>query len=220
MNKLTLITGNKNYSSWSLRPWLVLRHCGIEFDEIRIALYRDDSAAKLAQWSPSGLVPALRHGDFALWDSLAIVEYINELYPQYQLWPADIRARALARAVSAEMHAGFSALRQNMPMNCRGSFPGKGMTPDVHKDIERICTLWRQCRHTYGASGHFLFGSFTIADAMYAPVALRFKTYGVKLDDVCQRYADTVLALPAMQEWIQAGCEESEVLEQYELYRV
>ncbi len=218
MSSLTLIIGNKNYSSWSMRPWLVLRQAGIDFKEVRIPLYQENSREQLLRWSPSGLVPALHHGQLRLWDSLAIAEYINEMFPEKNLWPRDRAPRAVARSISAEMHAGFSALRHNMPMNCRSTFPGKGLTTESRADIERITALWRQCRVDYGADGALLFGHFTIADAMYAPVTLRFKTYGVPLDPVCAAYVDAVASLPAVVEWVSAGQRESERLPAFEPY--
>jgi len=212
MTTLTLIIGNKNYSSWSLRPWLAMRQAGIDFTEIRIPLDLPETRQQLLQHSPSGRVPALRHGDLLLWESLAICEYIAERFPDRQLYPADPAARAIARAVSAEMHAGFSDLRHNMPMDCRSRYPGQGMTPAVHQDIERITALWYTCRQQFGADGAFLFGSFGIADAMYAPVVSRFITYGVKLDPLAQAYADAIWALPAMQAWVSAATLETEII--------
>lgn len=215
MDQFTLVIGNKNYSSWSLRPWLLLKQSGIPFKEIRLALGRDD----LTQHSPSGLVPALKHGALTLWDSLAIAEYLAEQFPEKELWPRDVEARAVARSVSAEMHSGFTSMRTHMNMNCRGYFPGKGMTPEVEKDIRRIQQVWQDCRSRYGKQGEFLFGKFSIADAMYAPVSFRFVTYAVPLPPVAQAYADTLQRLPAMQEWLAAAKAETEVIEQYEQYR-
>ena len=218
MSAFTLVIGNKNYSSWSMRPWLVLRHFGIPFDEVRIPLYLPESRPKLAAWSPSGLVPLLRDGDLKVWDSLAICEYLNERFPEHRLWPDDLEARATARAVSAEMHSGFTNLRGNMVMNLRAHLPGKGRTPECLQDIERIVALWTDCRARFGAGGDFLFGRFSIADAMYAPVATRFQTYGVELEGAARAYADALLALPAVREWAAAGAAESEVIPMFELY--
>ena len=215
MNPLTLVIGNKNYSSWSLRPWLLLRQAGTPFEEIRLALGRDD----LSKYSPSGLVPVLKHGALAIWDSLAIAEYLAEQFPEKELWPRDVEARAMARSVSAEMHSGFTHLRTHMNMNCRSHFPGKGMTPEVAKDIQRIQQIWQDCRSRFGDGGPFLFGAFSIADAMYAPVSFRFITYAVPLSPVAETYVRTLQDLPAMQEWLAAAKEESEVIEQYEQYR-
>ena len=215
MNLLTLVIGNKNYSSWSLRPWLLLRQASIPFEEVRLVLGIDD----LSKHSPSGLVPVLKHGALTIWDSLAIAEYLAEQFPEKALWPRDVEARAVARAVSAEMHSGFINLRTHMNMNCRGHFPGKGMTPEVAKDIQRIQQIWQDCRSRFGKDGDFLFGKFSIADAMYAPVSFRFVTYAVPLAPVAREYVSTLQDLPAMQEWLAAAKEESEVIEQYEQYR-
>lgn len=215
MSELTLIIGNKNYSSWSLRPWLLLKYAGIPFSEIRIPLYSSEWDNILSH-SPSGKVPALRDGGLTVWDSLAICEYLAESFPGPQLWPSDKDARAVARSVSAEMHSGFAELRKNMTMNCRKSFPDKGRAPGVQEDIDRIQQLWNDCRARFGKEGPFLFGQFSIADTMYAPVATRFTTYAVQMDKVSAAYVRTVLALPAMQEWYTAARDEKEVIEQYE----
>ncbi len=219
MNPLTLVIGNKNYSSWSLRPWLVLRHLGIAFEEVRIPLYRPDSVGALAVWSPSGKVPVLHDGDLRVWDSLAICEYLAERFPDQRLWPEDRAARAVARSVVSEMHAGFTGLRHAMSMNIRSRYPGKGRTPECLKDIERILAIWVDCRSRFGAGGAFLFGRFGIADAMYAPVVLRFRTYGVPLEGVAQDYADAVLALPALQAWVTDALAESERIEKFDIYK-
>ena len=218
MTPLTLIIGNKNYSSWSLRPWLVLRQASIPFEEVRILLYRPESAAALAAWSPSGKVPALHDGDTGVWDSLAICEYLHERFPEQGLWPVDAAARAVARSVSAEMHAGFDALRQSMSMNIRGHYPDKGRTPECLADIERILAIWADCRARYGHGGDFLFGRFSIADAMYAPVVLRFQTYGVALEGAARDYADAILWLPALQAWVADAQAEAERIEKFDLY--
>ncbi len=163
MTPLTLVIGNKNYSSWSLRPWLLLRQFEVPFNEVRIPLYRTDTLDELRAWSPSGLVPLLQHGDIKVWDSLAICEYLHECFPEHRLWPEDVAARALARSVSAEMHAGFGALRQAMSMNIRGRYPDKGRTPACLKDIERILTIWTDCRaRRFGADGDFLLAQFAL----------------------------------------------------------
>ena len=216
MTPLTLIIGNKNYSSWSLRPWLLLRQAGIPFEEVRIPLYAPGSTEALAAWSPSGKVPALHDGDLRVWDSLAICEYLAERFPEKQLWPADAAARAVARSVSAEMHAGFAALRQHMSMNIRARRPGQGRTPECLADVERILAIWTDCRARFGSGGDFLFGRFSIADAMYAPVALRFQTYGVALTGAAKDYADAVLALPAVREWVADGVAETERIAAFE----
>jgi len=214
MAQYTLVIGNKAYSSWSMRPWLLMKQAGLAFDEVRIPLYQEGHDRKIREYSPAGRVPVLVDGAVTVWDSLAICEYLAERHAEKILWPANAAARAHARAVSAEMHAGFAALRSNMGMNVRRSFPGVGMTPEVAKDIARIEQLWEDCLQRYG--GPFLFGAFGIADAMYAPVATRFRTYAVGLSAVAQRYADLLLALPAVAEWYAAAHAETEVLPQFE----
>jgi glutathione S-transferase len=216
MTDLILTIGNKNYSSWSLRPWLLLKQAGIPFRERYIPIRSEQWFAQISRLSPSGKVPALTHGAVRVWDSLAICEYLAEQFPDKQLWPADVATRAAARSVSAEMHSGFQALRQNMFMNIRRSMPGRGRTPEALADIERITAIWNDCRARYGAQGPFLFGRFSIADAMYAPIALRFQTYGVSVDGAAGDYARTLLAQPAMQEWAAAARAEKEQLAHYE----
>jgi glutathione S-transferase len=213
MAEFTLYVGNKNYSSWSLRPWLALKRTGAEFDEVLIPLDQPTTRATILKVSPSGRVPVLLHGEFAVWDSLAICEYLAERFPEAKLWPEDGAARAVARSASAEMHSGFAALRGHLPMNIRSSFPNRGVTPEVQAEINRIVALWRDCRRRFGAGGPFLFGDFTIADAMFAPVVTRFRTYRVALDDEAQAYCDAVWAMPAMQEWAQAAANEPMVIE-------
>ena len=218
MPRLTLVIGNKNYSSWSLRPWLVLRHAGIPFEEVRIPLYTPESTSALAARSPSGKVPALHDGDVRVWDSLAICETLNERFPDKQLWPADAAARAVARSVSAEMHSGFTGLRENMVMNIRGRYPGKGRTPECLADIKRMLAIWTDCRARFGDGGKFLFGRFGVADAMVAPVVLRFQTYGVALEGTARDYAEAILALPALQAWMADALAETERIEKFDLY--
>lgn len=217
MTQLTLVIGNKNYSSWSLRPWLAMKQAGLEFDEIRIALDTPTSLQEIRQYSPAGKVPILLDNGLTIWDSLAICEYLAEHYPTKHWWPEDKAARAVARSISAEMHSGFQALRQNMPMNCRAFLPGKGMAPGVQADIDRITAIWRDCRQNFGTGGEMLFGDFTIADAMFAPVVSRFTTYDVQLDPTSRAYAETIWALPAMQEWVAAAQTKIEVLADFEL---
>jgi glutathione S-transferase len=201
MGGLKLIIGNKNYSSWSMRPWLLMRQHCIEFDEVQIPLRQPDSLERKLAYSPAGKVPILIDGDMRIWESLAIVEHLAEKFPEKHLWPADSEARGVARSVSAEMHAGFASLRSHMPLNCRARRPGAGRGPGVQEDIDRICEIWRDCRARYGAAGEFLFGDFTAADAMFAPVASRFQTYGVELDRNGAKYAGVILAMPAVREW-------------------
>lgn len=200
---LQLVIGNKNFSSWSLRPWLLLKQAGLPFREIPVRLRQADTKAQILAHSPSGKVPALIDGDLTVWDSLAICEYLAEKASlnHVDLWPADPKARAEARSVSAEMHSGFAALRQQMSMEVAASRPGEGQTPEVLADVARIAALWTSCRERFAAAGPFLFGDLSVADAMYAPVAFRFHTYGVELPPLAAAYRDTLLALPAMQEW-------------------
>lgn len=217
MADLTIVIGNKNYSSWSLRGWLALKLTGAEFEEIRIPLDLPDTHAEILNYSPSGRVPALRHGDMWIWESLAIAEYLAEIFPEAGLWPSDRVARARARAVSAEMHAGFVALRTHMPMDCRSSWPDRGREPGVKADYDRVTTIWRDCRDQFGSGGDFLFGAFTIADAFFAPVVSRFRTYAVELDPISSAYADAIWTFPAMQEWLTEAGNESEVIEDHTL---
>jgi glutathione S-transferase len=195
---LHLVVGNKAYSSWSMRPWIAMVANGLQFRETVICLGQEDTAARIKAHSPSGKVPFLRHGDIGVWDSLAILEYLAEAFYDRPWWPTDPQARAMARAVAAEMHSGFQGLRQNMPMNVRRSYPGRGRTPESEADIARITALWRACRTNFGGGGPFLFGAFSNADAMYAPVVTRLATYGVDLDPVCRAYADAMRAHPAL----------------------
>ena len=214
--EFTLYIGNKNYSSWSLRAWLTLKHAGIAFDEVVIPLYTPESKAAILKHSPSGRVPCLKHGDVTVWDSLAIAEYVADLKPAAKLWPADPEARAVARGVSAEMHAGFAALRQNMPMNLRQAYPGQGLSPAVQADINRITALWRECRRRFAGDKPFLFGDFTIADAMYAPVVARFVIYAVVLDEAARDYVSHIFDLPAMRDWIAAAKDEPWSIAQFD----
>jgi len=217
MSDLTIILGNKNYSSWSLRAWLALKATGTEFDEIVIPLWLDGAKEQIFTHSPSGKVPALRHGDAVVWESLAICEHLAEMFPDAGLWPADPVARATARSVSNEMHAGFMALRRAMPMNCRAAKPGKGMTEGVAADVERVTAIWRDCRARFGTDGGLLFGGFTIADAMFAPVASRFRTYAVALDPVSAAYVDALHDLPAMRSWLAAAEAEPYTVAHFEI---
>ena len=207
---MILVIGNKNYSSWSLRPWLAMTVLGIPFQEQRIPLYVEGAKEKLRAYSPAGKVPCLVDGEQRVWDSLAILETLAERHPG--VWPADPAQRARARSISAEMHSGFANLRNHMSMNIRKRYPGKGRTPEVLAEIARVVEIWSERR------GPFLFGAFTAADAMYAPVVLRFRTYEVELPPVCRAYADAVLALPALQEWIADAEREAESLPQFEQY--
>ena len=209
MADFTLVIGNKNYSSWSLRGWLMARIAGIAFDEVLIPLDLPETQAAIRKHSPSGKVPVLLHRGLAIWESLAIAEYLNDLKPESGLWPAAEAARAHARSISAEMHAGFAELRDKMPMNIRASYARKGITPAVRADIERITGLWRDCRKRFaGAAAKddgFLFGTIGAADAMYAPVVTRLRTYGVKLDGDTEAYCNAVMAYPPMKDWVEAA---------------
>jgi glutathione S-transferase len=221
MAEFTLVIGNKNYSSWSMRGWLMAKAAGIDFEEIVVPLDLPETQPTIRKHSPSGRVPVLLHRGLAVWDSLAIAEYLNDLKPETGLWPAASAARAHARSISAEMHSGFADLRTNMPMNIRASYPGKGMTPTVRADIERITSMWRDCRKRFvGAAPKdegFLFGSFGAADAMYAPVVMRFRTYAVPLDSAAEAYCTAILAYPAVKEWMAAAKNEPWLIQQYEL---
>ncbi|MBY4731703.1 glutathione S-transferase family protein [Cupriavidus pauculus] len=217
---MKLVIGNKNYSSWSLRPWLLLRHAGIAFEEVALRLFTPDFDVEIARYSPAGKVPTLIDGDVTVWDSLSISEYVAERFPEKQLWPADAAARATARSVCAEMHSGFGNLRSQMPMNITAKLaPGIGWNVAVQGDIDRIASIWTDLRARHGAKGPFLFGAFSVADAFYAPVVSRFATYGVRLPDAAQAYADFMLALPAMQEWIAGARAERDFVVADEPYR-
>lgn len=207
----TLVIGNKNYSSWSLRAWLLLREAGIEFDEVRIVLDEPGTADAIARYSPAGRVPVLVLGDTTVWDTLAIAETVAERFPDRQLWPDDPDARAHARSISAEMHSGFTALRDRMPMNCRAMGRQVSLPDDLANDINRVFAIWTDCLKRYG--GGWLFGKYSVADAMYAPVVLRFRTYGIKLPDSARGYADRLLESDAMQSWLAAAEAEVEVIE-------
>ncbi|AKT40775.1 glutathione S-transferase family protein [Chondromyces crocatus] len=214
MADFTLFIGNKNYSSWSLRPWLALKAAGVDFEEVLIALGNPEEPIRdvIRRHSPSGKVPALRHGDLLIWESLAICEYVAELFPEARLWPEERAARAVARAVSAEMAAGFAELRAAMPMNIRRRVANFQVPAAALVHVDRIQESFRSCRAQFGAGGPFLFGSFTIADAMYAPVVTRFRTYGVAVDEVAQAYMTAVLSLPSMQAWEEAAQAETMVV--------
>ncbi len=218
MADLTIYLGNRNYASWSLRAWLALKATGTPFEEVVIPLFAAGSKETLLKYSPSGKVPALHHGEIVVWDSLAICDYLAELFPEAGLWPPDAAAKAMARSVSAEMHAGFQALRREFPMNIRSQFPGRDVSPEAQADINRIMAMWRQCRSRFGepSGGDFLFGGFTIADAMYAPVVTRFRTYRFDLEREAEAYCEAVASLPAMQEWAAAAKNEPMIIDQYE----
>jgi len=218
MAEFTIYLGNKNYSSWSLRPWLALRHAGAAFEEVLIPLDQADSAINLRRHSPSGRVPVLRHGALVIWETLAICEYLAEHFPDARLWPADQGARAHARAISNEMHAGFATLRDILPMDISRRWPLGNRLAKVGPDVERVAAIWRECRERFGSrgangAGDFLFGGFTIADAMFAPVTTRFGTYSVPLDPVCSAYVAAMQRWPAMQDWTAAAKAEPWVID-------
>lgn len=213
---LTLIIGNKNYSSWSMRPWVAMTAFGIVFKECKIWLNKPTTASEIARYSAAGKVPILLVGEGAdpvvsIWDSLAICEYLAEQFPDLGMWPRDVFARATARAVCAEMHSGFSGLRSAMPMDIRGSYPGQGRTVAAQADIGRVCEIWENCLSEFGYH-RFLFGDFSIADAFFAPVVMRFHSYGVSLAPVLQAYAERVQMHPAVAQWMHDAIAESQIL--------
>jgi len=214
---LKLVIGNKNYSSWSMRPWLALRANGITFEEIFIPLYTGEAdKQRILGFTHSGKVPALIDGDVTIWDSLAIIEYVAERFPQARLWPEDRASRAHARSISAEMHSGFMALRNECGMNLHRPIRAVGLSADARANVARIQQIWIECRERHGKLGPFLFGSFGAADAMFAPVVHRFRTYAIPVAEEAQAYMETMLALPAFQEWTRAGLAESLVIERFE----
>ena len=214
---LQLVIGNKNYSSWSMRPWLALRANHIAFDEVFIPLYTgDDDKKRILGFTHSGKVPALIDGDVTIWDSLAIIEYLAEGFPEARLWPEDRARRAHARSISAEMHSGFVALRTECGMNLHRPVGAITLSADARANIARIQQIWIECRERYGKYGPFLFGAFGGADAMFAPVVHRFRTYAIAVEPEAQDYMNTVMSLPAFQEWTTAGLAETLVIERFE----
>ena len=210
MKKPLLVIGNKNYSSWSLRAWLMLKHAKVDFDELRIPLFVPGAKEKLLAYSPAGMVPVYREGELIVWDTLAIGEYLYETHPA--LWPADRAARARARSVSAEMHSGFVPLRKSMPMNIRAQGRRVSGSAELEADIARVKTIWRELRKQYAAAGPWLFGQYSIADAMFAPVAFRFLTYGVSEIGAVDDYLLTVSRDPLIRPWINDSTLEKEVI--------
>jgi len=217
---MKLVIGNKNYSSWSLRPWLLMRHANIAFEEVQVRLSTGAFAAEISRYSPAGKVPVLVDGDVTVWDSLSIAEYLAERFPEKALWPAGPAERACARSICAEMHSGFSNLRNQLPMNVTAVLPGRGWNVALQRDVDRIAQIWADLRTRHGSAGPFLFGAFTIADAFFAPVVSRFATYGTHLPDAAKAYADFMLDLPAMQQWIAGAREERDFLADDEPYRM
>jgi glutathione S-transferase len=209
MSDLTLVIGSKTYSSWSLRPWLFMRFHNVPFKEVTVTLNQPDTKKKLFEHSPSGRVPVLKHGGVRVWESLAICEYVAENFKLPNAWPAEPGPRAHARSLSFEMHAGFADLRRELPMDARRAPAAQAFSPAVATDVARIRTIWRDCRQANAKNGEWLFGKFGIVDAMYAPVALRFHTYGVSLDGPEKEYLHSALNLPALREWLGAAMLES-----------
>lgn len=214
MNKL--IIGNKNYSSWSLRPWILMKEMGISFEEVRIPLFQAGYKSEILKHSPSGKVPALCNGSVTVWDSLAICEYVAELYPEKNCWPHDVAVRAMSRSVSHEMHSGFFEIRNSLPMNCRKQAEINKISLELQSEIDRVCEIWRSCRHLFSKEGNFLFGEFSIADAMYAPIVLRFNSYGINVDDISRAYMETMMSLSSIQEWVAEAVNEKESIPEYD----
>jgi glutathione S-transferase len=216
-----LVIGNKNYSSWSMRPWVLAREAGIDFEEVQLKFNESNGGLTvdgIERYGVAGKVPVLLIDAEPVWDSLAICETLAELFPDKRLWPADARARQVARSICAEMHSGFQGVRGAMPMNIRSSHPGKGMNANSRRDIDRILAIWTACRERFGKGGPFLFGRFSIADAYYAPVVMRFKTYAVDLPPAAKAYSDAVCALRSVREWIEGALRETEFVAEDEPY--
>lgn len=214
---LKLVIGNKNYSSWSMRPWLALRANDIAFDEVFIPLYAGEAdKRRILDFTHSGKVPALIDGDVTVWDSLSIIEYVAERFPEARLWPEDRASRAHARSISAEMHSGFMALRNECGMNLHRPIRAVALSADARANVARIQEIWTECGERYGKLGPFLFGKFGAADAMFAPVVHRLRTYAIAVEPPAQAYMETMTALPAFQEWTRAGLAETHVIERFE----
>jgi glutathione S-transferase len=209
---MKLVIGNKNYSSWSLRPWIAMKQIGLAFEEVVIPMGMPNTRADMLKHSPTGLVPTLIDGDVTIFETIAILEYLNDTYPAAGLWPKDIATRAHARAIAAEMHAGFAALRRDCPMNIRRAVSKHIVSPEAQKHAERIDALWSDARQRYGKGGDFLFGHFTNADAMYAPIVNRFHVYDLPRSKTAQAYMDAMMNLPAWKEWEKASRAESWVI--------
>ena len=207
---MKLIIGNRNYSSWSMRPWLLLSHHGVSFEEVSIPLYQEDTSASLAKYSGAAKVPVLQDGDLTVWDSMAICEYVSEHYLNGKGWPSEVKARAQARSCSAEMHSGFPAIRGQLPMNCRARQRQVPLTPELATEIARVDHIWSEYRGTYSADGPWLFGEFSIADCMFAPVASRFATYSISLSETASQYMQCLLGHEKVRKWIQLAEAEPE----------
>ena len=217
MSDLTLIIGNKNYSSWSLRPWVFMQQNNIKFREIRVTLSVETTAEQLAEYGSGLKVPVLKDGEFLIWDSLSILEYLSEKYLDSSGWPAGQTARATARSISCEMHSSFANIRNALPMNCRKRFHNINLSAETEREIQRVKLLWRQCRTDFGQNGEWLFGDYSIADAMYAPIALRFHGYGIALEGIEKAYVQSVRRQPCIKNWIAAGVLEEEIIAEDEI---
>jgi glutathione S-transferase len=214
---LKLVIGNKNYSSWSMRPWLALRANNIPFEEIFVPLYTDKADKdRLLGFNPAGKVPALIDGDVTVWDSLSVIEYLAEKFPQAALWPEDHAARAHARSISAEMHSGFMALRNECGMNLHRPIRAVAMSDDANANVARIQAIWAECHQRYGKAGPFLFGAFSGADAMFAPVVHRFRSYAIEVKGDARHYVEAMNALPAFQQWTREALAETLLIERFE----
>jgi glutathione S-transferase len=213
---LTLVIGNKNYSSWSLRPWIAMKVASIPFEEVVIPLYLPGSAEHILKYSPAGKVPILIDGDDTVWESLAILEHLAEKFPAAKLWPSDARARSFARSAATEMLGGFQPLRQHCTMNLWLPVKQRPQPEEVLANMRRIETLWAECRARFGAGGPFLFGAFCNADAMYAPVVARFHNYGLPVSPATRAYMEAVMALPAWKEWYDAAMKETWIMQHNE----
>ncbi len=217
MSELTIVIGNKNYSSWSLRGWLAAKYTGLPMDEVKIDLYTPSSKAALLKHSPAGQVPVLKHGDALVWDSLAIIDYCARLVPEKFWWPEDNRAYGFARSIAAEMHSAFMALRTHAPMNLRARHTGLKLSDAVAADVRRVEDIWLEARSTFGEGGDFLFGRFSAADMMYAPVVTRFESYGIAVNDTARAYMTAVMDNPLMMKWREAAANETAVIAAAEL---
>lgn len=217
MSDLSLVIGNKNYSSWSLRPWFLMKYFDIPFSEIRIPLCQEITEKALEPYSPTLKVPILIHKNLKVWDSLAICEYISENFLSGKGWPKVTEARAVARSISAEMHSSFFNIRNEMPMNCRKRFENLTISSEASSEVNRVEEIWSQCREKYSTSGPWLFGEFTTADCMFAPVVLRFITYGIELNHICLQYVSTIYTHPAIVYWVESAKLEAEIIEEFEV---
>ena len=218
---MQIVIGNKNYSSWSMRPWVLAKEAGIPFDEVQLKFNESDgglTVAGIERYHVAGKVPVLIVDGEPVWDSLAICETLAERFPEKSLWPADRTARQVARSICAEMHSGFPAMRSDMPMNIRSTYPGKGMNPKSRRDIDRVLAIWTLCREKFGKGGALLFGRFSVADAYFAPVVMRFRTYAVELPPIARAYSDAVLALGSVREWMDGARKETEFVPTDEPY--